>query len=539
MPPAGDRSAEHEATQEALRATFSRDPIDPSVAVADGRGVKVTVDRGHLLVGDGLGRHRRERRWSRADRELRRLVILGRSGFVSLEAIRWCQATGVAVVVLDDDEAVLASAAPGVDDARLRRAQAAAWGSEVGLAVALDLLGRKLVAEADTCYLLPTPRPDVASTLLALADTLSGATTVDEARQLEAVAAATYFEAWEGVEAHFAATDVQRMPDHWRRFDGRRSPLTFGSGNRKAATPTNAVLNLGFRLAGVEARLAALALGLDPGLGVIHADKKARDSMALDLVEPVRPHVEAYVLALLAERTFRRLDFAELADGTVRVNPPLAHELAATMPAWAAAVAPVAERAAHTLAAAASGKVVRSTPLTRSHHRHRQGKSTPAPRLPGIVTTCKRCGATLASSRATYCPPCWRIVRVEQQRAAVAASARVARARREAGQRSAAHGDEAQARRLASLRAALDRRALDQGGGWTPESWDAVVLPALATLDLPTLMAATGVGRSAASRWRSGQLRPAPAKWAALARLAGVEPPGSTATPGTTDERGR
>lgn len=527
--PQDEPTAEPSPAQQALAETFAldgrvaRDAADAGVVVADGRGVRVTVDRGHLVVADGLGRHRRERRFPRAERSVRRLVVLGRSGFVTLEAVRWCEAVGVALVVLDDGEALLASASTGVDDARLRRAQATAWGSDVGLAVAIELLGRKITAQADTCYLLPVPRPEVASTLLALADTLSGATTVDGARQLEAVAAATYFEAWAGVELRFAVTDVKILPHHWQRFDGRRSPLTLGSGNRKAATPINAILNYLYTLAGAEARLAALALGLDPGLGVIHADKKARASLALDLVEPVRPHVENYVLRLVAERTFRRLDFAELPDGTVRVNPPLSHELAATLPAWAAAVAPVAERVAHTFAAAASGKVVRSTPLTRSHHRHRQGQPEAPPRLPGIVATCKRCGRVLPTGRGTYCSTCWPKVRLDLQRSASKAAAE--RRRRTADGPDPTHTPESEGRRLVSLQAAMARRVAEHGGGWTPESFDAVILPALAAVELAAIMAATGVGKSAASRWRSGQLRPAPRKWAVLASIAGAELP--------------
>ncbi len=522
--PTVDRD-DHDASQAALRATFGRDVVDASVAVADGRGVRVTVDRGHLLVTDGLGHHRRERRWPRASRELRRLVVVGRSGFVSLEAIRWCQAVGVALAVLDDGEVLMTSARPGIDDPRLRRAQALAAGGPVGLAVALDLLGAKLMATVDTCYLLPAPRPDVASTLLALADTLSGAVDIDEGRQLEAVGAALYFEAWDGVTIRFAAGDTQRVPDHWHRFSGRRSPLTAGSGNRKAADPINALLNYVHSLAQVECRLACLAVGLDPGLGVLHADGKARDSMALDLIEVVRPHVEACVLRLLAERTFRRLDFAEVPDGTVRVNPPLTHELAETMPAWAQAVAPAAERAAHAFAAAAEGKVIRSTPLTKSNHRYRKGKAAAALQLPGIIPTCRRCGAELPTSRATYCSACWKVRRVELQLEASTAAAEATRARAAAGVAHPSHNDEAEARRLVSLRAAIARRNAEQGQGWTPESFDAVVVPALASVELATIMAATGVGRSAASRWRSGQLRPAPPKWAVLASIAGVTLP--------------
>ena len=52
-----------------------------------------------------------------------------------------------------------------------------------------------------------------------------------------------------------------------------------------------------------EARLAAAALGLDPGLGVLHVDSGSRDSLALDLLEPVRPQVDSYLwIGLRASR---------------------------------------------------------------------------------------------------------------------------------------------------------------------------------------------------------------------------------------------
>lgn len=527
--PHDDGSAEPSAAQQALIETFALDgrlvrfAASAGVVVADGRGVKVSVDRGQLVVADGLGRHRRERRFPRADRSIRRLVVLGRSGFLSLEAVRWCEAVGIALMVVDDGVAVLASTRSGCDDARLRRAQAMAWGSPVGLAVALDLLGCKITAQADTCYLLPVPRPDVASTLLMLADTLSGATAVDDARQLEAAAAAAYFEAWSDVEVMFAPTDHQGLPDHWRRFAGRGSPL--GSGNRKAAAPINALLNYLYTLAGIEAQVGALALGLDPGLGVIHADTRRRASLALDLVEPLRPHVEGYVLRLVAQRTFRRLDFAELRDGTVRVNPPLTHELAATLPAWAAAVAPVAERTAHCFAVAASGKVGRPAPLTQSNHRHRVGKPEPAPRLPGIVATCKRCGGVLRSGQRAYCPACWPKVRAANFPKAQAKALSERRRRAAAGEPDPSTTPEANQRRRESLAITNAARTVAQAGGWTPQSYDELILPRLAGFELASICEATGLSRSMACRIRSGGVRAGPKHWATLASMSGVELP--------------
>src|SRR5262249_12581700 len=159
----------------------------------------------------------------------------------------------------------------------------------------------------------------------------------------EASAAAAYFDAWcrnIATTLRYAKADMARVPAHWPIFEGRRSLLTKGVSPKKAERPLNAVLNLCYRLAGIEARLAALAVGLDPGRGLVHADAARGDGLAWDLLEPVRPAVERFVLDLVAERTWRRADFVERSDGSIRLAPALVQELAATMPAWAHAVAP-------------------------------------------------------------------------------------------------------------------------------------------------------------------------------------------------------
>ena len=77
---------------------------------------------------------------------------------------------------------------------------------------------------------------------------------------------------------------------HWCVFDSRRSAITGATNtNRLAERPLNALLNLTYKLAEVEARFALVRLGLDPGLGVLHLDAAGRDSLALDVLEPVRP----------------------------------------------------------------------------------------------------------------------------------------------------------------------------------------------------------------------------------------------------------
>ncbi|MDA8311416.1 MAG: CRISPR-associated endonuclease Cas1 [Actinomycetota bacterium] len=348
-----------------LEVGFASDPAGPAVAVILGHGARVDVFSGHLRARDGEGWYRRERTWNRATSRIRRLVVGAGSGAVTLDALRWCKEADVCVLVVDEDAEPLLAPVTGTADPRLIRLQAA---PPAGLDVeaAVLLLGAKLRGQAGITRSV-FELPAVADTIRGLADAMDEATDVDEARQLEASAAALYFNAWCGHPAttlRFVRSDAQRVPGHWPIFDGRRSVLTKGTSNRKAAQPLNAILNLAYSLAGIEARLACEAVGLHPGLGFVHSDEPRRASLALDLLEPVRPDVERFCLGLVAERTFTRRDFVERSDGSIRIAPVLVQELAARMPMWATAVAPWAEQLAHLLGRAVKGSWQPRTPLT-------------------------------------------------------------------------------------------------------------------------------------------------------------------------------
>ena len=84
-------------------------------------------------------------------------------------------------------------------------------------------------------------------------------------------------------------------------------------------------------------------MGLDPGLGFLHADQGSRDSLPCDLMEPLRPKVDSYVLVMLSKRKFRKADFFETREGICRLMPPLTHELAGTATRWAKELGPVTE----------------------------------------------------------------------------------------------------------------------------------------------------------------------------------------------------
>jgi CRISPR-associated endonuclease Cas1 len=256
------------------------------------------------------------------------------------------------------------------DDPRLRRTQALAANQEVGLRISRLLLAAKVDGQA----LNVSKRLrdlDTAVALGRLAQAIEVAETVEQVRQAEAAAANLYWRAWcarPEVTLRFAAKDRGRVPDHWSQFEGRRSLLTGATNNRKAERPINAILNYAYALLECEAVRACHVVGLDPGLAVVHMDREGRQSMALDLMEPVRPAVEEFVLKLVASRQFRKADFVELADGTCRLKAPLTHELCESLPLWGRKVAPYAEKVSHLLGEALTGKYTARTPLTRARN---------------------------------------------------------------------------------------------------------------------------------------------------------------------------
>jgi hypothetical protein len=142
---------------------------------------------------------------------------------------------------------------------------------------------------------------------LAAQRALDAAESIERVRVIEATAAGFYFSAWRDVRIRFRERDLARIPARSLRADSRASALT--GAPRAATSPINAMRNYLFACLESEARLALLAHGLDPTLGVLHADQRNRDSLALDAIEPVRADVDAFLLDLLGGSRVHRSRF--------------------------------------------------------------------------------------------------------------------------------------------------------------------------------------------------------------------------------------
>jgi CRISPR-associated protein Cas1 len=291
-------------------------------------------------------------------------------------------------------------------------------------------------------------------------------------------------------------------------------------------TATSAwILNYLYALLEAETTLACDSLGLDPGLGIFHTDRRDRASLALDLMEAARPAVDAYLLALLTQRTLSARDFVETREGGCRISPRLAEQLADTCEVWRSHIAPVVEWVANTFAAHATSRVPRRSPLTRAHHRAALDDQLPDRRQRSsrsdfavLPSTCRECGAELPDHRRRYCDE-HRRENFTQQASAGRARAAEVLAQLRAEQRDPAHGG--RAAEIRGTKNAAHQAAVREWKGERPhpEVFRSEILPGLRHKPIGELVAATGLSEHYCSLIRLGKKVPHPRHWEAMRRV--------------------
>ena len=111
-----------------------------------------------------------------------------------------------------------------------------------------------------------------------------------------------------------------------------------------------------YRVLESETTIALFGAGLDPGLGIFHLDQDRRSSLALDAIEAVRPYVDCWLAARLADARFTRRGFVELQGGEIRVTRPLTSHLAMSASIWRQATTSVAGWVAQSLGRGAGAR---------------------------------------------------------------------------------------------------------------------------------------------------------------------------------------
>ena len=144
----------------------------------------------------------------------------------------------------------------------------------------------------------------VSTQLKGLLPLIGAETSLDSLRGLEGAAANAYF----GV---FDQLILGEKP--WFAFASRS--------RRPPQDPVNALLSFAYSLLTNDCAAALESVGLDAYVGFLHRDRPGRTSLALDLMEELRPcFADRFVLTLINNRVMGKEDFDVRASGAVFLN---------------------------------------------------------------------------------------------------------------------------------------------------------------------------------------------------------------------------
>jgi CRISPR-associated endonuclease Cas1 len=491
------------------------------VLVLSGFVIRVTVNMGALVVRDGIKGADVERRFPRAGCPVSRLIAVQPEGIITFAALRWLHNVGSFFVHLDYDGTPIVTSLPRVNTpAALRRAQAATTiETRLGKAIAGSLVREKMTGQLTTLrsFGLHTAADEIG----AICERIQPRTAALDLLGAEGIASAIYWQALAHVPLQFGKR--QAVPDHWRVFGARRSSIT--GDPRGAVLPAQAVLNYLYGVLASEITIALHATGLDPALGILHADKEGRASLAYDLMEPARPVLDRWLLHWLQSVTFTKRDFREDIYGFIRVTHPLNSHLAMTAALWRG----IAEQLAQWIYRRLSDETPRlrltgvdmlAAEATRRAVRWRLGNAMQRP----IPATCAECGRALPKGRRKFCSgDCSASYHHDTPfQATVAAIATRHADPKRSGAANLAIGKKAR-RNAASRQAWRSRPEWSEADDERLCRWytDAVY-PALARCKLGAIMSATGLSKQYAIVIRAGRRVPHPRLIRQLAALVGV-----------------
>lgn len=124
---------------------------------------------------------------------------------------------------------------------------------------------------------------------------------LDDIRGIEGEAAQRYFSELDNLI-------LEQKEDFFMTTRSRRPPLD----------NLNALLSLFYTLLVHECRSALESVGLDPAVGFLHRDRPGRPSLALDLMEELRPYLgDRMALSLINRKQICKSDFITMENGAV------------------------------------------------------------------------------------------------------------------------------------------------------------------------------------------------------------------------------
>ncbi|MDG6244851.1 MAG: CRISPR-associated endonuclease Cas1, partial [Methanolobus sp.] len=285
----------------------------------NGHGIDMRVSNAKLHIKDGrysANEEPEKYEFSPKRMDIDNIVVYGKSGNLSIEAIRWLIKHNVQVTILDWNGKLLTTMLPPEStNVKTKFAQYQAYEDhEIRLKIANKFIEAKISKSEAVLDYLKQRYPEIEYDFTEDKSKLGYVKSIRELMGIEGGIAWKYWvEYSKAVPAEY---DFKARIDKYRR--------AMGAGDK-----TNVMFNYGYSLLESECLRVINSVGLDSHVGFLHEMNPSKHSLAYDLQEPFRFIVDIAVINLIEKGVMENKDFIRTESYSLRLKPSGAKKITA------------------------------------------------------------------------------------------------------------------------------------------------------------------------------------------------------------------
>jgi len=283
----------------------------------DGHGINLKVDNAklHIRNGDNIETIYPARRIG-----IDHIIVYGRDGNITFDAIRWLMKHTVQITYLDWNGSLLTTMLPNkvvkVDTKFEQYKLFEDRTKRIGIA-RLFLLAKFQKTKLVLDY-LKERYPEVDTNFDKLIVQFEKAKTLEQILLAEGLIASHYWRQFKKV-----------IPDKYE-FEGRE----YQQKSRTSGDQVNTMLNFGYAILEAEVLKSINSVGFDVHIGFLHEKKAGKNSLAYDLQEPFRFLIDLAVLDLIENNTMTKSDFIRTDNYNLRLRSTGAKKVLESINKW-------------------------------------------------------------------------------------------------------------------------------------------------------------------------------------------------------------
>ena len=296
-----------------------------TILLLNGHGISMHVDGAKLFVKEGRFSTTEEPKqycFTPQRIDVSSIVIYGRSGNISIEAIRWLIKHGIQITVMNWDGKLLTTMLPpGSVQVKTKFAHYHAFeDKKTRLLIARQFIEGKFERTQLVLDYLNQRYPDVNTDFSKESSKLSKVTTLRELMGVEGIVAVFYWE------------QIQKVIPPKLEFTSR----CVGRTNRPigAADTVNCMLNYGYSLLEAECVRAINSVGLDAHVGFLHEMQIGKYSLAYDMQELFRFIIDLAIINLIETDRMDKKDFIRTDNYTLKLRSTGAKKITDEVNRW-------------------------------------------------------------------------------------------------------------------------------------------------------------------------------------------------------------